>query len=94
MMDMPAAIAKVTEKQDLTQAEMLDVMRLIMSGGATPAQIGGFLIGLRMKGETVGEITGAANVMRELQAWQPRCVQQEWQCRSARGGGREYYADP
>ena len=66
MMDMPAAIAKVTEAQDLTQAEMLEVMRLIMSGGATPAQIGGFLIGLRMKGETVSEITGAATVMREL----------------------------
>ena len=66
MMDMPTAIARVTEKQNLTQAEMLDVMRLIMSGGATPAQIGGFLIGLRMKGETVSEITGAATVMREL----------------------------
>jgi len=66
MMDMPAAIAKVVEKQDLAPAEMLDVMRLIMSGRATPAQIGGFLIGLRMKGETVDEIVGAATVMREL----------------------------
>ncbi len=65
-MDMPAAIAKVVDRQDLSEAEMLDVMHLIMSGGATQAQIGGFLIGLRMKGETVGEIIGAARVMREL----------------------------
>jgi anthranilate phosphoribosyltransferase len=41
-------------------------MRLIMTGAATPAQIGGFLIGLRMKGETVEEIAAAAEVMREL----------------------------
>jgi anthranilate phosphoribosyltransferase len=45
---------------------MSDVMRLIMTGQATPAQIGGFLIGLRMKGETVDEIAAAAGVMREL----------------------------
>jgi anthranilate phosphoribosyltransferase len=45
---------------------MTEVMRTIMTGGATPAQIGGFLVGLRMKGETVTEITAAARVMREL----------------------------
>jgi anthranilate phosphoribosyltransferase len=45
---------------------MTGVMRQIMTGGATPAQIGGFLIGLRMKGETVSEIAAAAGVMREL----------------------------
>jgi anthranilate phosphoribosyltransferase len=45
---------------------MEEVMRLIMTGQATPAQIGGFLVGLRMKGETVEEIAAAARVMREL----------------------------
>lgn len=65
-MDMPSAIRAVTERRDLTSAEMTDVMSMIMSGGATPAQIGGFLIGLRMKGETVDEIAAAAQVMREL----------------------------
>jgi anthranilate phosphoribosyltransferase len=65
-MDMQAAIRAVTEKIDLSTDEMVDVMRLIMTGEATQAQIGGFLIGLRMKGETVDEITAAAQVMREL----------------------------
>jgi len=65
-MDMQAAIRSVLDKQDLSREEMTDVMRLIMTGEATPAQIGGFLVGLRMKGETVDEITAAASVMREL----------------------------
>ena len=65
-MDMPTAIAKVIENTDLTQEEMNSVMRLIMTGEATESQIGGFLVGLRMKGETVDEISGAAEVMREL----------------------------
>ncbi|ABI57590.1 anthranilate phosphoribosyltransferase [Alkalilimnicola ehrlichii MLHE-1] len=65
-MDMQGAIRLVTEGTDLTEAEMTEVMRQIMTGEATPAQIGGFLIGLRMKGETVAEITAAARVMREL----------------------------
>lgn len=65
-MDMQSAIKAVTEKQDLSVAEMSSVMRLIMTGEATPAQIGGFLIGLRMKGETVDEVVAAASVMREL----------------------------
>lgn len=59
------AIAKVVERQDLTEGEMIEVMDQIMSGGATPAQIGSFITALRMKGETVAEITGAARVMRE-----------------------------
>jgi anthranilate phosphoribosyltransferase len=65
-MDMQAAIRAVTERRDLTGAEMQAVMRTIMGGEATPAQIGGFLVGLRMKGETVDEIAAAAMVMREL----------------------------
>lgn len=59
------AIAKVVERIDLTEAEMIEVMDQIMSGGATPAQIAAFITGLRMKGETVEEITGAARVMRD-----------------------------
>ncbi len=65
-MDMPAAIRAVTERRDLTSDEMYAVMQTIMTGAATPAQIGGLLIGLRMKGETVEEISAAARVMREL----------------------------
>ena len=65
-MDMQAAIKTVTERQDLSSEQMQQVMRTIMTGEATSAQIGGFLIGLRMKGETVDEIAAAAKVMREL----------------------------
>ena len=65
-MNMQQAIKAVTEKQNLSSEEMQSVMRLIMTGEATPAQTGGFLIGLRMKGETVDEIAAAAQVMREL----------------------------
>lgn len=66
MMDMQSAIKAVTEKQDLTREQMSEVMSLIMTGQATDSQIGGFLIGLRMKGETVDEVVAAASVMREL----------------------------
>lgn len=65
-MDMKQAIARVVEGRDLESDEMTTVMRQIMTGEATPAQIGGFLVGLRMKGETVVEIAAAAAVMREL----------------------------
>ena len=67
-MDMQSAIRAVTEKHDLSEDEMHSVMQIIMTGEATLAQIGGFLIGLRMKGETVDEITAAARVMRDLAA--------------------------
>ncbi len=59
------AIAKIVERKDLTEDEMVSVMREIMEGEATPAQIAAFISSLRMKGETVDEITGAARVMRE-----------------------------
>ncbi|MCU7803358.1 MAG: anthranilate phosphoribosyltransferase [Candidatus Thiodiazotropha sp. (ex Lucinoma borealis)] len=65
-MEMQQAINKILARQDLTADEMTGVMRNIMTGCATPAQIGGFLVGLRMKEETVSEITAAASVMREL----------------------------
>ncbi len=63
---MQQAIKAVTEKRDLTAEEMNATMRLIMTGEATPAQVGGFLVGLRMKGESIDEITAAASVMRDL----------------------------
>ncbi|MFQ5995874.1 MAG: anthranilate phosphoribosyltransferase [Acidiferrobacterales bacterium] len=65
-MDMQTAIRTACEGQDLSHEQMRAVMRLIMTGEATQAQIGGFLIGLRMKGESVDEISAAAEVMREL----------------------------
>ena len=65
-MDIKQAIARVIDRHDLEPDDMTAVMRQIMTGGATPAQIGGFLVGLRMKGESVAEIAAAAGVMREL----------------------------
>ncbi len=64
-MNIQEAIAKVIEGADLSRGEMTDVMNQIMSGEATDAQIGAFLIALRVKGESVDEIAGAASVMRE-----------------------------
>ena len=65
-MDMQSAIKTVTENNNLSRDEMTQVMTLIMTGQATDSQIGGFLIGLRMKGETIDEVVAAASVMREL----------------------------
>ncbi len=59
------AIAKVVERQDLAESEMIEVMDQIMSGETTPAQTAAFITALRMKGETVAEISGAARVMRD-----------------------------
>ncbi len=58
------AIQKVVNRSNLTEQEMEAAMDVIMSGQATPAQIGAFITALRLKGETVEEITGAARVMR------------------------------
>ncbi len=58
------AIAKLVERQDLNELEMIDAMSQIMGGEATPAQVGAFITALRMKGETIPEIVGAARVMR------------------------------
>jgi len=63
-MDVRAALARVAARGSLTESEMEAVMGQLMDGTATPAQIGGLLIALRMKGETVDEISGAVRAMR------------------------------
>jgi anthranilate phosphoribosyltransferase len=65
-MDMKQALKVVVENRNLSESEMMAVMELIMTGQASEAQIGGFLVALRMRGETIDEITGAARVMRKL----------------------------
>ena len=65
-MDMKAALNRISSNLDLSTEEMKDVMRIVMKGEATDAQIGAFLMGLRIKSETIDEITGATEVMREL----------------------------
>ncbi len=65
-MHIQQALQTLLNKQDLSSDDMRAVMRQIMSGNATDAQIGGFLIALRCKGETIDEIAAAAEVMREL----------------------------
>jgi anthranilate phosphoribosyltransferase len=65
-MDIKSALATIMKRGDLTTPTMSNIMRTIMTGNATPAQIGAFLMGLSMKGETVSEIAAAAQVMREL----------------------------
>lgn len=65
-MNIQEAIGKVIERIDLTRDEMVDVMRQVMTGQCTNGQIAGLLVGLRMKSESIDEITGAVQVMREL----------------------------
>jgi len=60
------AIQRTVEHREVFHDEMLHVMRQIMRGELTPAQIAGFIVGLRVKKETIGEITAAAQVMREF----------------------------
>lgn len=65
-MDMKEALNRIASNLDLSRDEMKQVMRIVMNGEATDAQIGAFLMGLRLKSETIDEITGATEVMREL----------------------------
>ena len=65
-MDIKNALKLLVNRQDLTSQQMTAVMQQIMTGKATPSQIGGFLVALQMKGETITEITAAAEVMRSL----------------------------
>ncbi|MFN0190830.1 MAG: anthranilate phosphoribosyltransferase [Aestuariivirga sp.] len=65
MSDLKPLVAKVAGGQSLSRAEARDAFNIIMSGQATPSQIGGFLMALRVRGETVDEIAGAVEIMRE-----------------------------
>lgn len=64
-MDIKLALNKIAAREDLTGEEMRQVMTTIMNGEATPSQIGAFLMGMRVKGETVGEIAAAVSILRE-----------------------------
>ena len=65
-MNINEAIKAVISRQNLNEGEMHDVMSSIMTGQTTDAQIGAFLVGLSMKGETIEEITASAQVIRDL----------------------------
>ena len=65
-MKIQQALEQLLSKEDLTGEQMSSIMQQVMTGEATPSQIGGFLVALRMKGETVDEVAAAASVMRSL----------------------------
>lgn len=65
-MEMQQALARIAAGEHLSRDDMAAIVRRIMSGAATDAQIGGLLMALRMKGETIEEIAGAAQVMRDM----------------------------
>ncbi len=65
-MNIQTALDQLIAGNSLSESDMVSVMRQVMGGDATPAQIGGLLVALRIKGETVDEVAGAAKVMREL----------------------------
>ena len=63
--DLKPILAKVADGEKLTESMAEGAFNVLMSGQATPSQMGAFLMGLRLRGETIDEITGAARVMRE-----------------------------
>ncbi|WQG59827.1 anthranilate phosphoribosyltransferase [Pseudomonas sp. RTB3] len=65
-MDIKGALARIVNQLELSTEEMRDVMREIMTGQCTEAQIGAFMMAMRMKSESIDEIVGAVSVMREL----------------------------
>lgn len=65
-MEVQAALARLAESKDLSQQETREIFQQVMSGKTTPAQLGGLLMALRVKGESAEEIAGAAEVMRML----------------------------
>ena len=65
-MNFQTALSQLVSGEDLPREVMREVMMAVMTGETSPAQIGAMLVALRMKGESIGEITGAAEVMREL----------------------------
>lgn len=80
------AIRKLTERRDLSAEEAAQAMTEIMSGEATAAQVAGFVVALRMKGETVEEISGCARVMR-AKARAIRCAPAQWDAVDTCGTG-------
>jgi anthranilate phosphoribosyltransferase len=79
-------IRKLTERRDLTADEAAQAMAEIMTGEATPAQVAGFIVALRMKGETVEEISGCARVMR-AKARPIACAPARWEAVDTCGTG-------
>jgi anthranilate phosphoribosyltransferase len=63
-MTIQEALARLLEGRDLSKSQAREVMNQVMRGEATPAQIGGFLVALRLKGESADEIAGCAEAMR------------------------------
>ncbi len=66
-------LSEVIEGRDLTQGQMAEAFGLIMSGQATPAQVAGFIVALRMKGETIEEVAGGAETMRKHAVFVDTC---------------------
>jgi anthranilate phosphoribosyltransferase len=80
-------LAKVMNRQNLTPQEAEEAMNIIMTGQATEAQIGGYLVALRMKGETIAEITGSARAMRAQASRVPYQVKDGYLLDTAGTGG-------